>query len=90
MDTYVVMISMGGIMALISGVALLTFHDDLRKFFRFRMLKMRRSRRQNVGKYTTYDGLSSLVNEKGDSFYLNEREGKANAHHELSEENGVV
>jgi hypothetical protein len=90
MDTYVVVISMSGILALISGVALLTFHDDLGKFFRFRMLKLRRSRKNRLSASADLRNMNNLLNEKGDSYYFGKKRNPVKAHRHLNEENGVI
>ncbi|MFI5149940.1 MAG: hypothetical protein ACHQRM_09425 [Bacteroidia bacterium] len=90
METYVVLISMSGILALVSGVALLTFHDDLRKYFRFRILKFRRSRRNRPSASPSLAGIGSHFNEKGDSFYLENEVSAGGSVHMLKEGNGVI
>jgi hypothetical protein len=90
METYTVMISLGGILALISAVALLTFYNDLKKYFRFRMLKVRRSRKQKYQGLNRIHNLNALFEKKGHSYYLKQKKNVKHTHHQLKEENGVI
>jgi hypothetical protein len=89
METYTVMISLGGILALISAVALLTFYNDLKKYFRFRILKVRRSRKLKYQDLDRIHNLNALFENKGHSYYLKQKKNVKHTH-QLKEENGVI
>jgi hypothetical protein len=55
MDTYTAIMSLGGIIGLVAFVAVLTFHEEIRKWARYQALKMRRK-----GNRSKLNGANSL------------------------------
>jgi hypothetical protein len=69
METYTIIISLTGILALIALVAGLTFFDDGKKWLRFRFLKMRRKRASHLRTVQLRDK-DQLFLDKEDSLFL--------------------
>jgi hypothetical protein len=54
MDTYTAIMSLGGIIGLVAFVAILTFHEDIRKWIRYQVIKMsRKNNSRNLNGATT-------------------------------------
>jgi hypothetical protein len=70
MDKYTVMTSLSGILALIAIVALLTFGEDIGKWFRYRMLKRRKNRRIGLSGRAGSDDKDFLFRDKKETLFM--------------------